>query len=341
VRGLWDRVGGVSTTRHPIVRFVIHARAVQLIAWVVLFWSWLIGCAAQAPSTKLSESASRDLRQNMKIYTPAQLDEGSVDRLGPVSAISCKSSPWDSASEQDAVDQLLQKASQAGGTGIADLSCQHWGSNNFENTCWSSYTCTAAIIRASRPPPTVSGSTASSSSGTGFVISAEGHILTSSHLVSGAKSMNVAFNGETLPASVVRDDSQNDLAIIKIDRRSTPLEFRDDGRVRVGDAVMIIGFPLKVTTGNVTALSGIKDDVRFMQVSALVEPGNTGSPVFDENGRVIGIALGTGSVIKASIAKTLMDANGINFVVSQHADRKSVSDVTDVARNAIVFIESR
>jgi S1-C subfamily serine protease len=329
----------VSTTRHHLVRFVTHARAVQLIAPVALFCSWLIGCAAQAPSTKLSES-SRELRQNMKIYTRAQLDEGSVDRLGAVSAISCKSTPWDSASEQDAVDQLLQKASQAGGTGVADVSCEHWGSNNFENKCWSSYTCTAAIIKVSRAPPTVSGSTASSSSGTGFVISAEGHILTNSHVVSGAKSMTVTFNGETLRASVVRDDSQNDLAIIKVDRRSTPLEFRDDGRVRVGDAVMIIGFPLTVTTGNVTALSGNNDDVRFMQVSASVEPTNYGSPVFDESGRVIGIALGVGSVIKASIAKTLMDANGINFVVSQHADRKNVSDVTDAVRNAIVLIES-
>jgi len=314
---------------------------VQLIPWIMLFFSWLIGCAAQAPTMKLSESASRDLRQNMKIYTRAQLDDESVDRLGVVSAISCGANFWESASEQDAVDQLLQKASQAGGTGIADVSCEHWGSNNFENKCWSSYTCTAAIIKLSRAPPRVSGSTASSSSGTGFVISAEGHILTNSHVVSGAKSMTVTFNGETPRASLVRDDSQNDLAIIKVDRRSTPLEFRDDGRVRVGDAVMIIGFPLSVTTGNVTALSGIKDDVRFMQVSAPVEPGNNGSPVFDESGRVIGIALGIGSVIKASIAKTLMDANGINFVVSQHADRKSVSDVTDTVRNAIVLIESR
>ncbi len=289
---------------------------------------------------QLSES-SRELRQNMKIYTRAELDEGSVERLGAVSGISCQANVWGSASEQDAVDQLLQKASQAGGTGIADVSCEHWGSNNFENKCWSSYTCTAAIVKVFRAAPTVSGSTASSSSGTGFVISAEGHILTNSHVVSGAKSMTVTFNEETLQASVVRDDSQNDLAIIKVDRRSTPLEFRDDGRVRVGDAVMIIGFPLSVTTGNVTALSGIKDDVRFMQVSAPVEPGNNGSPVFDESGRVIGIALGTGSAIKASIAKTLMDANGINFVVSQHADRKSVSDVTDAVRNAIVFIESR
>jgi len=322
---------------------------VQLIAWVVLFCSWLIGCAAQVPTVQLSESTSRELRQNMKIYTRAQLDEGSVDRLGVVSAVSCGANFWESASEQDAVDQLLHKASQAGGTGIADVSCEHWGSNNFENKCWSSYTCTAAIVKVSRAAPTVSGSTASSSSGTGFVISAEGHILTSSHVVSAAKSIAVTFNGETLQASVVRDDSQNDLAIIKVDQPSTPLEFRDDGRVRAGDAVMIIGFPDSsafskgphVTTGSITALTGTKDDVRFMQVSAPVEPGNSGSPVFDESGRVIGIALGNGSAIKASIAKTLMDANGINFVVSQHADRKSVSDVTDAVRNAIVFIESR
>src|SRR5260370_1561129 len=134
----------------------------------------------------------------MKIHTRAQLDEGSVDRLGVVSAISCGANFWESASEQDAVDQLLQKASQAGGTGIADVSCEHWGSNNFENKCWSSYTCTAAIVKVSRAAPTVSGSTASSSSGTGFVISAGGHILTSTQGVPPPNSHPAPSNGRPL-----------------------------------------------------------------------------------------------------------------------------------------------
>jgi S1-C subfamily serine protease len=313
---------------------------------------------------RLSESTAQELRRSMKVYTRAQIQEGQAERLGVATAISCKNKIWDAASEQAAIDQLLYKASLAGATGIADVTCESEGTNLAKN-CWSSYTCHAGIVKVGSPGSSAN-ERAGSSSGTGIVVSGEGHILTNSHVVHGAKVISVTLGGEVLPATLLREDAQNDLAILKVNRRTVPLAFRDDGRVRSGDPVTIIGFPLSailskephVTTGSVTALSGIKDDVRFLQVSAPVQPGNSGGPVLDESGRIIGVtvaqldalklALATGTVpqnvnfaIKGSIAKAFMDAVGVDFIVSAKAEPKSVSDAAEKARPAVVFIESK
>ena len=90
------------------LQFVVDPFAwVQLIACLVaLSFPWLIGCiGTQVPTKRLSESTSRKLRQSMKIYARAQLDEGSVDRLGVVSAISCKTSAG-TGSTPDRLHQL-------------------------------------------------------------------------------------------------------------------------------------------------------------------------------------------------------------------------------------------
>jgi S1-C subfamily serine protease len=313
---------------------------------------------------RLSESTAQELRKNLKIYSRTQLQEEQAERLGVAKAVSCKNKFWDEASEQDAIDQLLYKASLAGGTGITDVTCESEGTN-FAKNCWSSYTCHAGIVRVGSSGPRASGRVGASS-GTGIAVSTEGHILTNSHVVHGAKFVSVTFGGEVLPATVVREDAQNDLAILKVERRTIPLAFRDDGRIRSGDPVTIIGFPLSailskephVTTGSVTALSGIKDDARFLQVSAPVQPGNSGGPVLDDSGRVIGVtvaqldalklALVTGTVpqnvnfaIKASIAKAFLDAVGVNYIVDPKVEPRSVSDAAEKARPAVVSIESR
>jgi S1-C subfamily serine protease len=98
------------------------------------------------------------------------------------------------------------------------------------------------------------------------------------------------MGGETFQPVLVREDAQNDLAIIKVEKKTASLAFRDESRVRAGDPVTVIGFPLSnilskephVSTGSITALAGIKDDIRFLQVSAPVQPGNSGGPVLDE-----------------------------------------------------------
>jgi S1-C subfamily serine protease len=199
-----------------------------------------------------------------------------------------------------------------------------------------------------------------------MVVSREGHILTNSHVVRGAKSITVLVGGASVPAILIREDAQNDLAVLQVARSTVPVVFRDEGRVRAGDPVTILGYPLSsilarephVTTGSVTALAGIKDDVRYLQVSAPIQPGNSGGPVLDASGRVIGVTVGqldalklalaswsvpqnVNFAIKASIAKAFLEAAGLSYEVGAKSTPLSVSDAAEAARPAVVFIEAK
>ena len=136
-------------------------------------------------------------------------------------------------------------------------------------------------------------------SGTGFVISASGHILTNNHVVDGCSDIRGNLNGQ--PATtlrVVSNDAQNDLALLQ----GPTASFKDYAKIRdrsvhSGDSVVAIGYPFHgllssdftVTTGIVSSLSGILNDTRFLQISAAVQPGNSGGPLFDTTGLVVGV----------------------------------------------------
>lgn len=141
-------------------------------------------------------------------------------------------------------------------------------------------------------------------SGTGFVISNEGYIVTNAHVVDGAKGdVTVTFNDEkSIKAKVVGADDSNDVAVLKVDpddHKLTPIELGDSSKVAVGDQVVAIGNPFglsqTVTTGIVSALDrtitapnnfSISD---VIQTDAAINPGNSGGPLLDGQGRVIGI----------------------------------------------------
>jgi S1-C subfamily serine protease len=135
--------------------------------------------------------------------------------------------------------------------------------------------------------------------GTGFVISASGHILTNNHVIDGCTDIHGQLNGQPeATLRVVSSDEQNDLALLQ----GPTASFKDyaklrDRSVHSGDSVVAIGYPLHwllssdftVTTGIVSSLSGILNDTRYLQISAAVQPGNSGGPLFDTNGLVIGV----------------------------------------------------
>ncbi len=140
-------------------------------------------------------------------------------------------------------------------------------------------------------------------SGSGFVIDDEGFIVTNAHVVEGSDEVRVRFGeGALVDAEVVGQDLSTDLAVLKVDlpkERLEPLELGDSGSVRVGDPAIAIGAPFgfdrTVTTGIVSAKQReIKapnnfsiDDV--LQTDASVNPGNSGGPLLDAAGRVIGV----------------------------------------------------
>ncbi|WP_375451908.1 Do family serine endopeptidase [uncultured Devosia sp.] len=135
--------------------------------------------------------------------------------------------------------------------------------------------------------------------GSGFIISADGYVVTNNHVIEGAEEIQVFLpDGRRLPAVLTGHDDKTDLAVLKISS-STPLpfvEFGDSDSAQVGDWVMAIGNPFglggSVTLGIVSArnrdiASGPYDD--FIQTDASINQGNSGGPLFDMNGKVVGI----------------------------------------------------
>ena len=135
--------------------------------------------------------------------------------------------------------------------------------------------------------------------GSGFVYDDHGHILTNNHVVEGGDKISVTFfDGTELPAKVVGTDKESDVAVIKIDASSFPaLPKGDSSKLRVGDLVMAVGSPFQlsqtVTHGMISALE--RNDVHinqyesFIQTDAPINRGNSGGPLVNMNGEVIGI----------------------------------------------------
>ena len=158
-------------------------------------------------------------------------------------------------------------------------------------------------ITVSTPQQTPMGNQEAQAQGSGFVIDSDGHIVTNDHVVENADSVSVRFwNGDTYSASVVGTDPSTDLAVIKVDAPSSilhPVSLGDSSSVQVGDPVVAIGSPFgleeTVTTGIVSALHRqmqalnkftINDSI---QTDAAINHGNSGGPLFNAAGQVIGV----------------------------------------------------
>jgi S1-C subfamily serine protease len=135
-------------------------------------------------------------------------------------------------------------------------------------------------------------------SGSGFFISDDGALLTNFHVVDGASRIVVNTKRGSFPAKVVKLDSANDIAIIKVSGsafKSLPLV--PSRGAKLADTVFTIGFPNpemqgtepKFTDGRISSLSGAQDDTRYFQISVAVQPGNSGGPLVNSAGSVVGI----------------------------------------------------
>ncbi len=137
------------------------------------------------------------------------------------------------------------------------------------------------------------------SSGTGFVVAADGLVGTCAHVVEGAKRIEVHLGGQIYPATVVAVEPRSDVALIKINGSSLPtLTLSDSDTVQLAEAVRAIGYPLsdvlgtdvKVTTGTVAGVIQNKDRGKQIQIDAAINPGNSGGPVVNGAGQVVGVA---------------------------------------------------
>ena len=138
------------------------------------------------------------------------------------------------------------------------------------------------------------------SSGSGAIVSSQGLILTAAHVVTGAAAFEVITAQGKYAAKVLRIDEPNDVALLKIEGGPYPaLPIAPSRTVRLGQSVATIGFPNtsfqgfspKVTRGEISSVNGYADDPRSWQISVPVQTGNSGGPLLDENGNLIGIVV--------------------------------------------------
>ena len=168
-------------------------------------------------------------------------------------------------------------------------------------------------------PPVVD--TVQRSSGTGFAISERGHVVTNAHVIKGASKITVFVGEKSYSGSVVATDEHNDLAIIKIEHLTSPLRLNIDHSSELGDDVTVVGYPnpsiqgrsLKLTRGSISGLKGIRDDQRLFQIDAAIQPGNSGGPLLDKSGGVIGIV--NARLDDAVVALTGAIPQNVNYAI--------------------------
>jgi Trypsin-like peptidase domain len=160
-------------------------------------------------------------------------------------------------------------------------------------------------------------------SGTGFFVSKEGHVLTNKHVIEKCTSIRVfVAQSEPVDALEIASDTTNDLALLSTRLRPHRVAAPRLG-LRLGETVAAFGYPYadilatsgNFTQGNVTALAGMRDDSRYVQISAPVQPGNSGGPLLDQNGRLIAKPAG-----RLSMADTdsILDALGDPDLFAPH-----------------------
>jgi len=134
--------------------------------------------------------------------------------------------------------------------------------------------------------------------GSGFFVRPDGYLVTNAHVVEGAVSINVNVNNEEYPAKVVALDTKNDLAVLRIDLQNvTYLPLENSENVRLAEEVRAFGFPMvdrlgsgiKITRGTVSGINR-QEDVQMFQLDVTVNPGNSGGPVVNGRGGVVGVA---------------------------------------------------
>jgi len=206
-------------------------------------------------------------------------------------------------------------------------------------------------------------------SGTGVAIGAEGEILTNAHVVEGCQRISVKLaSGHSEVAELVARDEKNDLAVVRLtgtnNRPASVAMFREGAPIRPGDAVVALGYPLagllattaNLSVGNVSALAGLGDDSRYVQISAPVQPGNSGGPLLDASGHLVGVVTAklnaeqiariTGDIpqnvnfaLKAEVARTFLDSKDIAYQTAHSERQLSPAEVGEMARPFTVYIE--
>lgn len=203
------------------------------------------------------------------------------------------------------------------------------------------------------------------SSGSGFVVSTETFVLTNAHVVEGCQEVRIRTKDRSVVAIIASQDVKNDLALLRLPPEAQPIAvFQESNTLYPGDSVVALGFPLRgvlaseanVSVGTVSALAGLRNDTSKLQISAPIQPGNSGGPLFDKSGLVVGVIVSSlddkvamevlgvipqnvNFAIKSQAAMALMRASDVRFTQRRSTAQMAAAEIARNARQFTVPIE--
>jgi len=192
--------------------------------------------------------------------------------------------------------------------------------------------CSADFSQAFRQiDPAVVTITAGEKSGSGFIVSADGHVVTNRHVVEEDEDVQIVVklqNDEEVEAAIAHSSIERDLCVLKIERTNLPVvQFASSDKLESGQEIAAIGAPLglehSVTRGVISALAREIEGKTYIQLDAALNEGNSGGPLINEDAQVIGMAVmvaeeaeNVGFAIPSVAVMQFLQANGLNFNVA-------------------------
>jgi S1-C subfamily serine protease len=238
--------------------------------------------------------------------------------------------------------------------------------------------------QAEKKPPPRKEQAPKSGTGSGFFVSKMGHVITNAHVVQNCKKITIGDNAnKQVPAELINTDRSNDLALLKLSTLEmasaesksliqklsivvVPLASKGLLRsedVRLGEKVLVAGYPfgelfsntIKVTSGIVSATRGAGDDSGQFQIDAAVQPGNSGGPIYDSGGNIVGVVISQldklkmakaiGSLpenvnfgIKASTVRQFLMSSGLSSKKAEQTKEKSTQQLAEIAKNQTLMV---
>lgn len=180
------------------------------------------------------------------------------------------------------------------------------------------------------------------STGSGFFITTSGYFVTNYHVVEEAKEIRIKTTSGLHAARIVYADSRNDVAILKVDGDFPALHVRGSRELRMADRVATVGYPTpdvqglaaKYSSGEVAALSGLGDDARLFQISVPIQPGNSGGPLIDISGSVVGVIVAQWDKAHAIAEKGIIPEN-VNYAIKGTILLSAIEMIPEALKNLV------
>ena len=176
------------------------------------------------------------------------------------------------------------------------------------------------------------------SSGSGFAVSLEGHVITNNHVINGCQKVKIHHQGQSIAATIITFDPQNDLALLKGKFSPSTVFSLSHRQPELAQDIYVAGYPfgrkistsVKVTKGIISSLTGIGNNFANLQIDAALQPGNSGGPILDNRGNVVGVAVAkldikkvlknfgvipedTNFGIKTSVVRSILESNNVSL----------------------------